>query len=160
VVRAPANGVITALAVQPGQAVGAGHLLMKFVPEGSEMQVEALVPSSAIGFVMPSQKVSLQFRAFPFQKFGVKAGKVRSISSSTLSPDELAVQYGIKGLEESMYRVRIDGVPQHIVFNATQRPLMPGMLVDADIMVEQRRIYEWVLGPVYALKNKTETSVE
>lgn len=160
VVRAMTNGVVTTLMVQPGQSLVEGQLLMKIVPEGSKMQVEVLVSSSAIGFIVPRQSVSLRFRAFPFQKFGAKSGKVQAISESTLSPDDIANLYGIKGVEESMYRVRISDVPQHIVFDATQRPVMPGMLVDADIMVEQRRIYEWLLGPLYSLHRDSSSLAE
>jgi len=161
VIRAPADGVITTLVVRPGQTIAIGQFLMRIVPSGTEMEVEALVPSSAIGFVAPRQAVALRFRAFPFQKFGAMAGTVRSVATTTMSPDEIKALYGIQSqAAEPMYRVRIKDIPQHVKFDSGKRPIMPGMLVDADIMVERRQIYEWVLGPIYSLHSKSKGQTE
>ena len=32
--------------------------------------------------------------------------------------------------------------------------LQPGMRVDADVLIERRRLYEWVLDPLYTLTGK------
>src|SRR5262249_31416827 len=50
-IRAPNDGVITAILAHPGQAVGAGAPMLKIVPHHSPMQAELLAPSSAVGFV-------------------------------------------------------------------------------------------------------------
>ncbi len=34
------------------------------------------------------------------------------------------------------------------------RPLQSGMLLDADILQDTRRLYEWVLEPLYSLTGK------
>ena len=35
-----------------------------------------------------------------------------------------------------------------------KQPLQTGMLLDADIMLERRRLYEWVLEPLISLTGK------
>jgi membrane fusion protein len=34
------------------------------------------------------------------------------------------------------------------------RRLLPGMAVEADVLLERRRLYEWVLEPLYALAGR------
>jgi membrane fusion protein len=34
-------------------------------------------------------------------------------------------------------------------------PLRPGMQLDADIWLERRRIYQWLLDPLYAVAKRT-----
>jgi membrane fusion protein len=34
------------------------------------------------------------------------------------------------------------------------RGLLPGMAVEADVLGERRRLYEWVLEPLYALAGR------
>lgn len=36
-----------------------------------------------------------------------------------------------------------------------QAPLQPGMTLEADVLIETRRIYEWVLDPLHALTGRT-----
>jgi membrane fusion protein len=50
-IRAPEDGVVTAILAHPGQAVGTGSPMLKIVPQNAPMQAELLAPSSAVGFI-------------------------------------------------------------------------------------------------------------
>lgn len=150
VIRARSHGIVTGILVQTGQSVPAGHPLLTIVPESSKMEVELLVPSSAVGFLEVEQPVSLQYKAFPYQKFGVHYGSVRSISRRALTADELADTSGIRNIDQPMYRVRIGEIEQEV----QGRSIRAGMLVDADLLLERRRIIEWVFSPAYAVKKR------
>jgi len=54
-------------------------------------------------------------------------------------------------LQQPGYRVRVELEAQTIMAYGTHEPLRPGMLVQADILGESRKLYEWVLEPLYSV---------
>lgn len=57
-------------------------------------------------------------------------------------------------LTPSGYRVLVALDRQTITAYGKLESLRPGMLLDADILGERRRLYEWVLEPLYSVKGK------
>ena len=43
---------------------------------------------------------------------------------------------------------------QAVTAYGNEEPLKPGMLLDADILGEKRRLIEWVFEPLYSLKGR------
>lgn len=158
IVTAPQEGVTTAILVEPGQTVDSSRSLMTIVPADSRLHAELYAPSRAIGFVQAGDKVRVRYQAYPYQKFGQHLGSVLSISKATLSAAELASMTGsVPGLGlsgEQIYRIRVDIDAQSVLAYGKPRPLQAGMLVEADILHETRRLYEWVLEPLYSLTGK------
>lgn len=158
VITAPQDGVVTAILVEPGQTVDSSRVLMSIVPANSHLQAELYAPSKAIGFIHAGDPVRVRYQAYPYQKFGQHNGSVISISKATLSAIELATMTGSVpglGLEgEQIYRIRVDIEAQSVLAYGKPRPLQTGMLVEADILQETRRLYEWVLEPLYSLTGK------
>lgn len=149
-VTAPLNGVVASRLVEQGQAVQPGQSLMSLVPEASLLQAWLLVPSRAVGFIAPGDEVLLRYRAYPHQKFGHHPGRVLGISKSALDPGQLATLTG-RTAAEPTYRVLVELGAQAVVAYGRPQPLRPGMAVEADILGERRRLYEWVLEPLYSL---------
>lgn len=104
------------------------------------------------------QRVSLRFQPFSYQKFGFYTGAAASISRPPVSPSELPHQ--LTGLAdpqstgEPVYRVIVDLDKQLVEAYGKSVPLQPGMQRDADVVIETRRLIEWVLDPIYALTRK------
>jgi membrane fusion protein len=152
VVTAPLKGMVANRLVEPGQAVQAGQPLVSLVPDGSVLQAQLLVPSRAIGFVEEGDRVLLRYQAYPYQKFGHHAGRVVRISRSALSPDARAAG----GSAEPFYRVLVELERQTVTAYGQEERLRPGMVLEADILGEHRRLVEWVLEPLYSLGRKGE----
>jgi len=150
-VKASTAGVVASRSVETGQAVQAGQPLLTLLPEGSDLQARLLVPSRAIGFIDPGDTVLLRYQAFPHQKFGHHSGTVKQISRSALAPSEVATLLGSNQASEPFYRVRVVLEKQSIMAYGNPEPLRPGMLVEADILGERRKLYEWVLEPLYSV---------
>lgn len=148
VLTAAVDGTVTALLAKPGQAVEAGQPLLSVLPGDGLLEAELLVPSRAIGFVEPGDRVMLRYQAYPYQKFGHQHGRVERISRSALGPGEL----GNAQAAEPYYRVTVALARQAVVAYGREEPLRPGMLLDADILGERRRLVEWLLEPLYSLK--------
>ena len=61
---------------------------------------------------------------------------------------------GLSRTGEQLYRLRVQLNEQSVMAYGKPQPLQSGMLLDADILQESRRLYEWVLEPLYSLTGK------
>lgn len=154
VLRAPENGVVSSVLIKPGQAVVAGQSLLAVMPQGSPLQAQLLVPSSAIGFVHVGTNVVLHYQAFPYEKFGVQHGSVVSISRSALTPSEVTTLLGQQPPPEALYRVQVQLAVERIEAYGKLEPLKPGMALDADMLLDKRRMIEWIFEPLYGMAHR------
>jgi len=155
-VKAPVAGLVGSRLIEPGQAVKAGQPLLSLLPEDSTLQAQLLVPSRAIGFVEPGNTVLLRYQAYPYQKFGHQVGRVLRVSRSAVNPGEPA-SVGSGQASEPYYRVLVALDAQTVTAYGKPEPLRPGMLVEADILSERRKLYEWLLEPLYSLRGTVGT---
>lgn len=153
-VKAPVSGLVASRLIEPGQSVQAGQPLLTLLPTGSKLQAQLLVPSRAVGFIEPGDDVMLRYQAFPHQKFGHHRGTVIQISRSALSPGGLGALIGDAQAGEPYYRVLVELSEQSVTAYGKAEPLRPGMLLEADILGERRKLYEWVLEPLYSLTGR------
>jgi membrane fusion protein len=154
-INAPESGIATAITAEAGQTVDGAKPLVSIIPRGAVLQAHLYAPSRAIGFIRPADRVLLRYQAFPYQKFGHTEGVVASVSRTALSANELVGVPTIPaGNGEPLYRITVILARQTITAYGRPHPLQPGMLVDADIVQEKRRLYEWVLEPLYSLTGK------
>lgn len=154
VVRAPFDGVVSAIAVQPGQAVSPAVPLATLVPAGARLQAHLYAPSSAVGFLHRAQPVLLRYDAFPYQKFGLQHGRIESVSLTPMSAQELAAQPWAASAREPMYRIAVSLERQEMPLAGGARALVPGMQLEADVPVERRRLAEWLFAPVLGLAQR------
>lgn len=155
VVTASQDGVVTAMTAEPGQTVVANQPLASILPAGSLLEAEIYAPSRSIGFVKPGMKVLLRYQAYPYQKFGQYAATVREVASTSLRPEELALPGAANGTNgEPVYRIRLTLAKQDVLAYGKSLPLKSGMLVDASILLEERRLYEWVLEPLFSISGR------
>lgn len=158
-VRAPQDGRVSAITVDAGQAVQAGQPLATLLPAGSRIEAELYAPSRAAGFLRPGTPVTLRYEAYAFQKFGQAHGTVREVSSSAMRSDEMALP-GVAAAAagssggEPLVRVRVT-LPQQTVAAADgEHALRPGTAVDASLLLETRRLHEWLLEPLLTVKGR------
>lgn len=147
--RAPVTGLVANRLVEAGQAVQAGQPIVSLLPEGAELRAQLLVPSSGIGFVKPGDRVLLRYHAYPYQKFGGHEGKVIRISRSALTGTQK-----VGDARQSLYRVLVSLDQQGVAVYGKIEPLRPGMQLEADIMGERRKLYEWLLEPLYSVTGR------
>ncbi len=160
VVTASHDGTVTAIHAVPGAKAETGTPLLSIVPPNLRLEAHLYGPSRAIGFVRQGQRVRLRYEAYPYQRFGHYTGVVASVSRAALSPGELPPQLAgltsLTGLTagaatEPIYRITVSLDRQSVTAYGAQLPLQPGMALAADVALERRRLFEWVLDPLYAL---------
>jgi membrane fusion protein len=157
VVRAPQDGVVTAINAEPGQAVTGSQTLVSLLPQDAPLIAELYAPSRAAGFVRPGMSVLIRYPAYPYQKFGQHAGTVTEVSRTAVRQDELVLRApaaAAGGAGEPLYRVRVALDRQAVTAFGDQLPLKSGMALDASILLEKRRLYEWVLEPLYTVTGR------
>jgi membrane fusion protein len=157
-IRAPEDGVVTAIFAHPGQVVSTGSPMLKIVPRDAPMQAELLAPSSAVGFIHEGARVPLHYSAFPYRKFGEYWGTVVSISRVAMNAEE--VKSLLAGGSPSMqtgplYRVIVQPDTQKVSIYGEAHALPAGMQVHAYTLLERRQLYEWVLEPLYDIGRAT-----
>ena len=159
VVRAPQDGTVSSLLAEPGQSVSPASALASLIPAGAQLQAHLFAPSGAVGFVRPQQEVRLRFEAFPYQKFGHQTGHVLQVSRTPLAAPELAglplaVPSGTEGAAEPLFRITVAmDYPELRAYGVVQ-PLVAGMRMEADVLLERRRLIEWLFAPVLGLGNR------
>ena len=150
-VKAPERGIATLIGVEVGQAVDVGQRLLSIMPASSTLQAQLDAPSRAAGFIAAGDRVLLRFEAYPYQRFGHMSGIVRSVSRAAATPADLGVG---PPSGELLFRVTVDLASQTVGAYGESHALQAGMAVEADVLLETRRLYEWVLEPLYTLTGK------
>ncbi len=153
VIRAPIAGTVTNIAVAKGASLAADVPLATVLPKGSGLEAQLLVPTRAIGFVQPGNEVILRYEAFPFQRFGQYRGAVHEISRTVWSPGE---KIGPMTVREPAYRIDVKLDRQTVAAGGQEVALRPGMLVNADILLEKRTVFEWIFEPVLELRGRLQ----
>jgi membrane fusion protein len=150
-IRAPVSGVVTNIAVNNGQSIAADAPLATVLPKGSGLHVELMVPTRAIGFVKPGQDVMLRYDAFPYERFGQYHGRIIDIGRNVWSAGD---RVGPVSVREPVYRVDVALDRQDVSALGQDFTLRPGMLVNADLLLEKRTLFEWIFEPVLKLKER------
>lgn len=154
-ITASNNGVITGVQVVEGetlsQSIAQSKPLLHILPEGSELIAELLLPTRSAGFIQVGNNTRLRFDAFPYQRFGFINSEIIRIDQTLISPNE--VQLPIS-LQEPVYRLRAKLNQQQMKAFGKSFDLKSGMLFEADIMLEQRTLIEWLLEPIYSLRGR------
>lgn len=154
VVTAEAAGVIGSINYKTGQLVQANSVLANLTPQNSQLHAVLYLSSAQAGFVKPGQKVKVKYLAYPFQKFGMGQGVVEEIFRSPLLTEELPSHHANQlSTKELYYRVTVKLNSQYISTYGELTPLKAGLTLEADIIQETRKLYEWLLEPIYSVQS-------
>ncbi len=154
--RARQGGVVAALLVKTGQMVSAGQPMITILPGDAKLQAQLLIPSRAIGFIAPGNRVILRYEAFPYQKFGQQYGRVSIVSRSALTPAEHSALTGrLPPADQGpLYRVDVELDRQYVSAYGIKESIRPGMALQADVLIERRRLIEWLFEPLFGIQRR------
>ena len=157
VVRAPQDGIVSGVLAAPGQSVTPAVALASLLPADAKLQAQLFAPSSAVGFVRANQQVQLRYQAFPYQKFGHQSGEVIQVSRSPLQASDLAglaLPAVLSASGEPLYRITVALDRQSVAAYGQAQPLVPGMQLEADVLLDRRRLIEWLFEPVLGIAGR------
>jgi membrane fusion protein len=152
VINAPQAGQVTTILVEVGQTTQPDKPLASLLPNNAKLLATLYLPSRAYGFIEKNLIVLLRYPAYPYQKFGQYSGKVLEVGRSALTADELAATGQTR--TEQLYRVLVSLENQSIQAYGRPIKLQDGTQVEADILIDTRKLYEWALEPLYSVTGK------
>jgi membrane fusion protein len=157
----PQSYRVTAVSVQPGQAVQAGQTIATLVPVSASqaitIEAHLFAPSRTAGFLKPGQAVFLRYAAYPYQKFGLHTGRITSVSDTPFAANELPPNLAGQlmaqnGSNEALFRINVQLDAQSITSYGEPIALKPGLTLEADVLQERRKVWEWALEPLLAAR--------
>lgn len=156
VVTAYQSGTITAINTNIGDYVNASSILASLYPDDSAIEAALYVPTKDIGFIQEGQTVSLRVTAYPYQKFGTIEAKINNISRTPYHIDNMATELSATLSPGQKYYKVTAYISTHLSQGLVLYPeLKIGLVFDADINLEKRRLFEWILNPIQSIYKKT-----
>ncbi len=141
IVRSPIDGIIFELPVsKPGEVLQPGQRIAQIAPKNTGVVLKASMPIQDSGFLKVGMPVKVKFDAYPYQEYGIVEGKV-----AWVSPDS-KVQPTAQGNSES-FELEISLDKQYVDNGEKRITLNPGQTADAEVIIRQRRIIDFVLDP-------------
>jgi hypothetical protein len=114
---------------------------------GTKLQADLYAPGKAVGFIRRGNAVLLRYQAFPYQSFGHYHGTVAEVSRIPLTASRM------DGAGPA-YRITVELDSQSVAAHGERQALQAGMLAQADVLQETRRLYEWALAPLFGLAER------
>lgn len=145
-IYAPIEGTVFQFPVEnAGAVVQPGQMIAQIAPKGAPLILRAQMDSKDSGFLSPGMAVKLKFDAYPFQDYGVIAGRLHWIA-----PDSKVVQIGTT--QKEIYELEIELEQSYIETDNQQIMLTPGQSATAEVIIRQRRIIDFFLEPFKKLQ--------
>lgn len=158
VIRALKDGRIDSLSVTVGQMVNAGDSLFQIMPVNiRNYNLVVWVPNEAIPYIKKGDKVNIRYDAFPMEKFGQFSGEISVISTAPASIQEMMTYQGAPAHTPSAnmtyYKVIVRPEKNAVKYAGKSLQLKNGMKAESTLFLERRKTYQWMLSPLYDMKN-------
>jgi hemolysin D len=159
VLKSPVAGRVQQLEVNTlRQVVQTGQEMMVIVPDGTMLEIEAMLLNKDKGFVREGQDVRVKLEAFPFTKYGTLSGKVLSVSNDAIAAGASQEASGGEAVRETagplVFPVRIALNETSIRVDGEDVVLTPGISVAAEVKTGDRRVIEFLLDPLVEMTDE------
>ncbi len=143
--RSPVNGIVNKLVVTTiGGVVRPGESIVEIVPLDDSLLVEARVRPQDVAFIRAGQAASIKVTAYNYTVYGDLPAKVERIGADTI-PDEKGNPY---------YRVILRTYRKYLGGAAAALPIIPGMVVTADIQTGRKSVLDYLLRPIQVVRQE------
>jgi len=145
ILRSPATGIVNKLVVNTiGAVVRPGETIVEIVPVEDNLLVEARVRPQDVAFIHPGQAASVKITAYNYTVYGDLPGVVERIGADTI-PDEKGNPY---------FRVILRTSRNHLGSDKDALPIIPGMVVTADIKTGRKSVLDYMLQPIQVARHE------
>jgi len=147
-VRSPTNGIIEEISINTvGGVIKPGEKLIEIVPTDSSLWMEVKIKPSDIAFIYPGEKAVVKITAYDFAIYGSLDGEVVHIAADTTKDAK----------DNAFYLIHIRTDKNFL--GSAKKPLkiIPGMMVNVDIMTGKKSVMDYILKPILKAKEYTFT---
>jgi len=135
-VLAPVTGTVKQLHYNTvGGVVLPGRDIVELVPADDTLLLEVRIKPQDIAFLVPGQAANVKFTAYDFVVYGGLEGYIEQIGADTLLDND----------EEPYYEVTVR--TKNVDFGP-EKPIIPGMTVDVDILTGRKTVLSYLMKPV------------
>ncbi len=114
---------------------------MTLVPEGQELEVDAMVLNKDIGFIKPNQRAIIKLEAYPFTLFGYIEGTVTKIAGDSVNDEKRGLVFPVS--------IKIDNIKNSKTKTKEEKIIIkPGLSASVEIKTGKRRIIDFILSPI------------
>lgn len=137
-VTSPIHGIVQELvAIDEGNYLEEGEVLLKVVPGNAAPIAEIMIPSKDIGFIHVGQNARVKVDAFSYTRYGSLPAEVSYISQDAVSDEEKLYYPAYLTLKETEFYIK--GKPMQVQY---------GMSVKADIITGDRPLIDYFISPI------------
>ena len=135
-VIAPVTGTVKQLHYNTvGGVVLPGRDIVELVPADDTLLLEVRIKPQDIAFLAPGQAANVKFTAYDFVVYGGMEGFIEQIGADTLIDNDDEPYY-----EVTVRTANVDFGPD--------KPIIPGMTVDVDILTGRKTVLSYLMKPV------------
>ncbi|MFP4271246.1 MAG: HlyD family efflux transporter periplasmic adaptor subunit, partial [Alphaproteobacteria bacterium] len=144
--RAPVRGIVKDVAItNPGQSFAAHEPLMRIVPTGGPLLVEARVPQRDVGRIHVGQDAVVKVMALDYLRFGQLDGEIVRLAADANTDERTGETTYVAVVATDRATLERGGIAY---------PLLPGMLVDVELHVGERSILSYLTDRILMLSDQ------
>jgi len=133
-ITAPVNGYINSIAVNNiGDIVTAAQQVVTIVPADTPVEMVCYVKNMDIADIRTDMEAEIKLEAYPYNKYGTVRGRVKYISPSSFSSEQLG----------SVYLVKLD-----VEDNNPDIRVMSGLTGSVEVKIGTRSVMRYFLDPI------------
>ncbi len=144
-VRSPVKGTINQLYFYTiGGVVLPGKEVIEIVPADDTLFLEVRIRPRDIAFMVQGQEALVKFTAYDFVVYGGLEGVVEHIGADTVMDEE----------GNAFYEVTVRTIKSSL---ASDKPIIPGMVVEVDILTGKKTVLAYLMKPILRAKQYAMT---
>lgn len=148
-IRAPEDGVVEGLSVQPESVLQPGQVVGRLVPCGTSLRVVAFLAERDVGFVKVGADARLEMDELPYAEFGALHARITRVATDLATPAELEV-FGVappSATSGGLCRIEL-----RVIDDAAARragiALRSGMLMNVRFALRHQRVMSLLFEPL------------
>lgn len=146
-IRAPIDGVISSINYKEGQYTNLSKPLLKILPAEADLVAELFIPVRQSGFLNPDNKIIIRYDAYPYERFGTYKAAISHINQTIMTDEEEEKPLVIG---QPYYKIIATLDSQFVTLYGKQKKVQHGMTISAVIIGSKRKIWQWILDPLYS----------
>ena len=159
----PVDGTIEASTLtSTGQVLESGSEVMRVVPEGSHLDIQAYLTNDEIGFVKAGQDATIKVDAFPYTQYGTINGVVLKVGKDAVSAAQAQADLADSSFtmttssagntsqssDSLVFPITVQLDSNYIGNMKGKAYVSPGMSVSVDINTGKRTILDYLFAPL------------
>ncbi|WP_026111851.1 HlyD family secretion protein [Winslowiella toletana] len=158
IITAPVAGRVDSLSVTTGQMVAVGDSLLQIIPgDTTRYSLILWVPDTAAPYLATGDGINIRYDAFPAEKFGQYSGQIIAVGRTPASLQEMATYPSAPARSadnpQTWYKVVVSPDKDRFYYKDHWVDAENGMKATSTLFLEERKLYQWVLSPLYDLRN-------